>query len=112
MPKCIYREHYFDKIGYYGKNITLDFYHTKKQNISSEEFVQKAIFLSKKERLSLDVLEDNRKIIADFIVKSVVLAPESTDLLEELVAASDLVEILFTDKLNPVVIMRLELMKT
>ncbi len=60
----------------------------------------------------MGVLENETKLSADFITKTLTLSPENTVLLEELINASDLVEIIFPDNGTSTVTIRLGRMRT
>jgi len=108
MPKIIYSERYFSESYVVGNSpLVLNFKHKKEGVLSEEHFIKKAIFLSHKERIGLDILETKDRMSADFISKAFFFSEESTALFAELTAEADLIEIIITDSLSPSVRLRL-----
>ena len=105
MPKCIYSEHYYKNMFSHNTPILLDFCRERNDTLSKEEFIEKAIFLSQKEELSLNILENDTRMSADFVAGRLFLSPESTALFEELVMLSDMIEIIVSaEKANNITI--------
>lgn len=98
MPKCVYAEHYYKNMFSHNTPIVLDFCRERKDSLSEKEFIDKAIFLSEKEEFSLNILENDTRISADFVAGKLFLSCEGTALFEELVQLSDMIEIIVPQK--------------
>ena len=98
MPKCIYTEHYYKNMISHCLPIVLDFCRERKDSLTEDEFVEKSILLSQREELSLNILENDTRMSADFVAGQLVFSSESTALFEELVKSSDVVEIIVSEE--------------
>ena len=109
MAQYIYSKRYWvDSMHVKGSSMKMDYYRKRESTIEENEFVDMAVALSEKERISLDILEFEDVICADFRSKGVIFSFESTKLLEELISACDMVEMIIPYSENPTVILRLK----
>ena len=109
MSQYIYSNRYWvDSMYVRGSSMILDYYRKRESTIEENEFVDMAVALSEKERISLDIIEFEDCICADFRSKGVIFSCESTKLLEELIFACDMVELIIPHSENPTVILRLK----
>lgn len=108
MPTFIYSQHYFSEDFFtLSSPAILRFKRKKDKEISEDSFIEKAIFLSKKEKISLDIINGDDRMSADFIMKSLVLSKESTTLFERLVRGADMIEIIINRGDSPTTRLRL-----
>lgn len=84
----------------------MDFKHNKAGLITEKDFIGKAVLISKRDHISLEVLETDDRMSADFLSKSVFFSEESSALLKELAAETDFIEIVITRGPSPTVRLR------
>lgn len=102
MPRIIYSERYFlEDFCNSNSPMILNFKHNKAGRITEKDFIDKAVLISKREHISLEVLEADDRMSADFSSKSVLFSEESSALLEELLAESDFIEIVISRGPSP-----------
>ena len=108
MPTYIYSQRYpIESFLPESDPIVLDFHRRANFTLSDEEFIKKAIFLSKEEQISLDILKENEKLSADFTSRTLVFSSESTHLLEELISSCSIVEVIASRRYPYAVTIRL-----
>lgn len=87
--------------------MSLDFFRKRNDTLTDKMFIEKAICLSQKNCISLNILDSDDRMSADFITNSLLFSPEDTLFFEELLAASDLFEILVDAYDNSAITLRL-----